>query len=294
LIGVDRKGLAHGQSDAIDSSLWITTPPSTNLCLVEEGQVKLDRSDILHGYPAKKIRDFLGHGRDGAFSYRDYCEVETFFGVADDYFGYDAKAVTAELLKRGWIIKGKGRDLKECTEDQNTAIMILTQIGKQSRIVSLNKRFSRAEGEAVVAELVERAKAINARDDLLCGISELRLYGSMLDPKVETVGDVDVAYELFYKQPPPGKRRSEWHIERAKQSGRNLQFREMRPDLLVIKRFQGLCEFLRKRCDDFQVVTFSDRPQFKVGSQQIPIPNMGTVVPVVRKLIQGVNRFYWL
>src|SRR6266436_299157 len=87
--------------------------------------------------------------------------------------------------------------------------------------------FFQAEGEAVVAELVERAKAINARDDLLCGISELRLYGSMLDPNVETVGDVDVAYELFYKQPPPGKRRSEWHIERAKQSGRNLQFREM-------------------------------------------------------------------
>jgi hypothetical protein len=62
----------------------------------------------------------LGHGRDGAFSYRDYCEVESFFGVADDYFGYDAKAVTAELLKRGWIIKGKGRDLKECTEDPHS------------------------------------------------------------------------------------------------------------------------------------------------------------------------------
>jgi hypothetical protein len=31
----------------------------------------------------------------------------------------------------------------------------------------------------------------------------------------------------FSKQPPPGKRRSEWHIERAKQSGRNFQFREM-------------------------------------------------------------------
>src|SRR6266436_10255078 len=136
-MSVDRgrpEGAGPRQSDAIDSSLWITT---------EEGQVKLDRSDILHGYPAKKIRDFLGHGRDGAFSYRDYCEVETFFGVAEDYFGYDAKAVTAELLKRGWIIKGKGRDLKECTEDQNTAIMILTQIGKQSRIVSLNKCFSR-------------------------------------------------------------------------------------------------------------------------------------------------------
>ena len=169
----------------------------------------------------------MGHGRNGAFSCRDYCEAEIFFEVADDYFGHDAKAVTAELLKRGWILRGWSRDLKECTEDQNTAIMILTQTGKQSRIMSLNKRFSRADDEAVVAELVERAKAINARDDLLCGISELRLYGSMLDPKAETVGDVDVAYGLIYKQAPLGKRRSEWHIERAKQSGRNLQFCEM-------------------------------------------------------------------
>ncbi|MGA7805141.1 hypothetical protein [Bradyrhizobium sp.] len=123
--------------------------------------MKLNRRDMIHGYSAKKIRDFLGHGRNGAFSYSDYCKAEIFFEVADDHFGRDAKAVTAELLRRGWILRGWSRDLKECTEDQNTAIMILTQTGKQSRIVSLNKRFSRADGEAVVAELVERAKAIN-------------------------------------------------------------------------------------------------------------------------------------
>src|SRR5712671_5688954 len=52
---VDRKGLAHGQSDVIDSSLWITTPPSTNLSLIEEGQVKLDRSDILHDTPPRRF-----------------------------------------------------------------------------------------------------------------------------------------------------------------------------------------------------------------------------------------------
>lgn len=138
--------------------------------------------------------------------------------------------MTAELLQRGWIVKGKGSDLEEeerRTKDQNTPIMILTQAGKQSRIVSLNKRFSRADGEVIVAELVERAKAINARDDLLCGISELRLYGSMLDRDVATVGDVDVAYELFDKPPPPGKRRSDWNIERARGTGRNLLFDEM-------------------------------------------------------------------
>jgi hypothetical protein len=102
----------------------------------------------------------------------------------------------------------------------NIPIVSLTQAGKQSRIASLTKRFPRAAGEVVVAEVVERAKAINGRDDLLCGVSELRLFGSMLDPKAETVGDVDVAYKLHNKTPPPGKKRTEWHVERAEQAGR--------------------------------------------------------------------------
>jgi hypothetical protein len=41
------------------------------------------------------------------------------------HFGNDADAVTAELLKRGWIIIGKGSDLKECMAGRDTANMIL-------------------------------------------------------------------------------------------------------------------------------------------------------------------------
>jgi hypothetical protein len=74
---------------------------------------------------------------------------------------------------------------------------------------------------------------------------------------------------------------------------RDLQYRDIRPDLLVLRRMQSLCEFLRKRSDDFRVVTFSDHPRLVAEPNQ-SLPDMGTVVPVLRKVIQGVNRFYWI
>jgi hypothetical protein len=59
---------------------------------------KLDRADIISGYPAKKIRDFLGHARSGAFSYNDYREAERFHEIATEYFSGNAQAVIAELI----------------------------------------------------------------------------------------------------------------------------------------------------------------------------------------------------
>jgi hypothetical protein len=182
--------------------------------------MKLDRDEIICGQPAKKVRDFLGGVRSGAFYYNDECDATVVSKIAKDHFGSKASAVLAELFKRGWMIKGN-RANHGGERKRKVAIVSLTQVGKQSRIVSLNKRFPRAAGDVVVAELVERAKAINERDDLLCGIAELRLYGSMLDPSAATVGDVDVAFALYYKRPPPGKDIIAWNIERADQAGRD-------------------------------------------------------------------------
>jgi hypothetical protein len=187
----------------------------------QAGCMKLDRSEIICEQPAKKLRDFLGSARNGAFSSDDACDAAVLNKIADSYFGSKAKAVLAELFKRGWMVKGK-RDGRH-SEPKKVAIVSLTQSGKQSRAASLQKRFPRAVGEKIVAELVERARAINARDDLLCGVLELRLFGSMLDPKMETLGDVDVAFSLYRKEPPAGKKWTDWNIERAKASGRYLQ-----------------------------------------------------------------------
>jgi hypothetical protein len=177
------------------------------------------------GYPAKKIRAFLGYDRSGAFDGSDVLKPDVFWKIAGEHFGSKAKVAVAELFKRGLLLKAKASDDDIEYAEKGGPIIGLTQTGKQSRIVSLQKRFSRAEGALIVAKLIERARAINARDDLLYGVSELRLYGCMINPKAETVGDVDVAYELYRRTPPAGVKWSEWNSERAAASGRNLDYR---------------------------------------------------------------------
>lgn len=86
--------------------------------------MKLDRGEIICEQPAKKLRDFLGSARDGAFSNDDACDTAVLNKIADSYFGSNAKAVLAELFKRGWMVKGKrdGRD----SEPRKVAIVSLT------------------------------------------------------------------------------------------------------------------------------------------------------------------------
>lgn len=74
----------------------------------------------------------------------------------------------------------------------------------------------------------------------------------------------------------------------------DIQFRTMRPDRLVIRRFQGLCRFLRQNRDRFRVRTFSDLSNPSENPVAHPVPQMGVLVPVCRKLVQAANRIYWL
>jgi hypothetical protein len=185
---------------------------------------KLDRTDVICGFPAKTIRNFLGYARDGAFAHSDAVRVKDFEDDAAHYFGDSAAAVVAELTRRGWIEPGQSDgDFEHHSVPKDKPAIRLTQLGKQSRVVSLNKRFPRTEGNAIVDKLIERAKAMNANNDLLYGVSELRLFGSMLDSKAETVGDVDVAYELFRKT-RPDLTWTQWNVQRAKASGRDLRY----------------------------------------------------------------------
>jgi hypothetical protein len=69
--------------------------------------MKLDRSDVICGYPAKTIRDFLGGGPHGAFRHSDHRKPDQLSEIAKRYFGKHAKAVLAALMKRGRMIKTK-------------------------------------------------------------------------------------------------------------------------------------------------------------------------------------------
>ena len=72
------------------------------------------------------------------------------------------------------------------------------------------------------------------------------------------------------------------------------QFRKMRPDRLVIRRFRKFCNFLRSNQDRFRVRTFSEIPELSQDAPDIPLPAMGVLIPSFRKLVQAANRIYWI
>jgi hypothetical protein len=74
----------------------------------------------------------------------------------------------------------------------------------------------------------------------------------------------------------------------------DVQFRRMRPDRLVIRRFEGFCNFLRRHRDRFRTLTFSQMPKPSENLERIPLPRMGIVIPVFRKFVQAANRIYWI
>jgi len=73
----------------------------------------------------------------------------------------------------------------------------------------------------------------------------------------------------------------------------DVQFRRMKPDRLVIRRFQRLCRFLGRQPDRFPVRTFADGREPRTEVPAAPLPALGTLLPACRRLVQGVNRFYW-
>jgi hypothetical protein len=74
----------------------------------------------------------------------------------------------------------------------------------------------------------------------------------------------------------------------------DLQFRRLKPDWLVLRRFEGLCRFLKERQDRFRVVGFSGLDSSSFGRQEIAVPNMGSIVPALRKAVQAINRVHWI
>jgi peptidoglycan/xylan/chitin deacetylase (PgdA/CDA1 family) len=74
----------------------------------------------------------------------------------------------------------------------------------------------------------------------------------------------------------------------------DVQFRKMRPDHLVIRRFRKFCNFLRSNEHRFRVLTFSEIPKLSENPADVPLPRMGVLVPSLRKLVQAVNRIYWI
>ena len=78
---------------------------------------------------------------------------------------------------------------------------------------------------------------------------------------------------------------------------RNVYYSAFRPDRIVIHRLRRLVRFLARHHDRFQVTTFHEAAQNLTSLQPTAksvLPDLGMLHPAMRKLTQGVNRFYWV
>src|SRR5437773_6502052 len=62
------------------------------------------------------------------------------------------------------------------------------------------RRITRPEAETLVAELLERVKLVNERDELTHRVTEVRVFGSYLGDKPD-LGDIDLAIEFSPRRP---------------------------------------------------------------------------------------------
>jgi peptidoglycan/xylan/chitin deacetylase (PgdA/CDA1 family) len=74
----------------------------------------------------------------------------------------------------------------------------------------------------------------------------------------------------------------------------DVQFRRMRPDRLVIRRFRNFCRYLRRHRNRFRVLTFSEIQSPPCNLREVPFAQMGILIPSARKFMQVVNRIYRL
>lgn len=74
----------------------------------------------------------------------------------------------------------------------------------------------------------------------------------------------------------------------------DVQFTRIRPDHLLIRRMRRLCRYLGDHRARFRVTTFADLPQPRIDPPGLPLPQMGAMLPATRRIIQGLNRPYWI
>jgi hypothetical protein len=172
-----------------------------------EGIMRLDRKGIIGGQPIRRVRDFLRRYRDGR---PDPDAVVEFFDI-------DLQAVNAlvgAMVEQGLII--------EAPEpwDRRPVVHAVTELGVRFAAASLLKPIPRSKADRIVSDLLARVEEVNARDDLTHFVGEVRAFGSYISDATE-VGDIDLAISLIAKPPPCGTKFTEWHVERARQSGRS-------------------------------------------------------------------------
>jgi hypothetical protein len=170
-----------------------------------------DTVDAAHKADPRVPRDL--RSRTHASDRKDYCKIWRFKFKPDPKT--EAERVFAALLAEGYLEPNEPEYPNDERKYQTS------RKGRQLAAANLTKRFSRAKADQEVADLIERANQINARDELVFYVHKIHAFGSYLTD-IADVGDIDLAVELGVRR-TGGKLTDESHY-RADNSGKTLDF----------------------------------------------------------------------
>lgn len=144
--------------------------------------MQIGKDELLAGVPAKRLRDALskmGHDSWSRKKLREELKLPR-TGWAD---------ILARLKEEGYL-------------DASDRLRGWYRAGPAApRLINVRfiRRIDRAKADALVAGLIQRAKDINADDRFVLAVTELRAFGSYIEPDKNDLGDVDIGFGVEVK-----------------------------------------------------------------------------------------------
>lgn len=142
--------------------------------------MRADKADQIAGVPATDLRRTFRAIRDE--NYRRLDELRAALSAGLELTRAQAKATAAQLIAEGYI-------------EQGQLGYALSERGLRLAAASTGKPIPRAKAEQLLAELLDRAEAINLGDSWY-RVVQIELFWSLLDPGRETVNDIDLMVTL--------------------------------------------------------------------------------------------------
>jgi predicted nucleotidyltransferase len=144
--------------------------------------MRIDPKSMIAGHPALAVRKALRNLRD--WECWDTGNLETAAALTPGTGRALAKALQTEGL----------------IEASGSAGWTVTQAGRTFSAATAAKRVTRATAERALSQFLERVTRVNQDPYFLSKVTKVVLFGSMLNPEIDRLSDVDLAVELATKE----------------------------------------------------------------------------------------------
>jgi predicted nucleotidyltransferase len=191
---------------------------------------------------------------------------------------------------------GKGRALVKVlrvegfVEVSGRGVWTLTQAGMRFTAATAAPAVSRATAERALAQFLDRVRQVDEDPYYLAKVTRVVLFGSMLNPEVQRLSDVDLAVELVPKEADYARLRTLNRQRVEELAGRGHQFR----NFLEVERWwhRETFKFLKGRSRVIALADYAVEKSFVLAvphrvlvgeAEQIPVEEPPAPVVSLRK-----------